>query len=247
MSHQATSLFGLNGSTSSSNSFKVSSVNLQRQLSSDNFHLGKTDSSVNYPIFTEGNSIHLSDNGLPITAESGVFNTSITATIPSLQHCNYEFVKGKSVDNDNQNPATHLKYNRVQSLQVSESFQFVTEKSKTSPKSVSNKSVNENLHQLLSRANNKSQDSESGRILWNPIQPSSSTRRREWKSMARSSGSTIVSKLTSTRYPRGAKRMQDGSCINIGNAQSKMVSRIEEDSNDQWEVAASPNRLHGPC
>lgn len=56
-----------------------------------------------------------------------------------------------------------------------------------------------------------------------------------------------VSKSTSIRDTRGAKRMHDGSCINFGDLQSKMAIRIEEDSDDPWEVEASPNRPHGPC
>ncbi|XP_026399680.1 uncharacterized protein LOC113295564 [Papaver somniferum] len=174
-------------------------------------------------------------------------SSTITDSIPSLQQLNSELVSGKSILFEQQQLSTHYNFNRSQTLQVSDSFQFVAKKLKSSTTEVSNKSVNENLHQLISRANRNSQDSHSGRILWNPQQPTKTARGSERKSLDRDFRFASVSKSASFRNTSGAKRMQDESCINSGGLQSEMAARIEEDSDDQWEVAASPNRLHDPC
>lgn len=93
-------------------------------------------------------------------------SSTVTASTPSLHQLNSEFASGKSIIYEQQQSSTHYNFNRSQAIQVSDSFQFITKKFKSSTTEASNKSVNENLHQLLSRANHKPQDSNSGRILW---------------------------------------------------------------------------------
>ncbi|XP_026383991.1 uncharacterized protein LOC113279510 [Papaver somniferum] len=64
--------------------------------------------------------------------------------------------------------------------------------------------------------------------------------------MARSLRNAIIPEPITICDLRGVKRNEDGLCINSGGKQSTVVTRINKNKDEQWEVVAIPNRPHGP-
>lgn len=169
MSRQSNSAMTMNfASTSSSYPSNDCEDNLHRQLPVSGMFSDNIDLTVKYPFNNQPMVTNQETNiSSSITTQNMKLSSSVTIQTAPLHQMIPSLPKGKAIALNQVETSSNFQFNSFKSLQVSESLKFVSKKLKSSTTVVSDKSINENLHQLLSGTNNRSQNSNDGRILWN--------------------------------------------------------------------------------